>query len=145
MLQDRPQPASVGEPHIYSGNGPLLIFYATSDERVAAVEFAVCNQLLYGYPNDEALGAHPLYAKGLKYYSVHRVEGSSRLCELERANAVHPRHDRDAFLREKEHYVFTFQDATLECLVTTGARFPPRFRVFSSAAEANAAFGRNVA
>ena len=103
------------------------------------VAFDICHLLLYGRPNDEALSCHPLYGHGLQFYAVHRVVNSSRLAALERANAVHPLHDAAEYLREKEHFIFTFQDATLECLVTTGTRFPPRVMTFADRNEAASA------
>jgi hypothetical protein len=63
---------------------------------------------------------------------------------LERANSVHPRHDAVSYREDTEHSVFTFQDATLECRVTTGQHFPPKVQLFETAAAANAAFGCEV-
>lgn len=136
IVAEWPQPASADEPIVIAGRGPLRVCYATADERVAVIVFKVCHQVVYGHPNDEVLNGHPLYAQGLKFYSVHRVRNSTRLATLERANAVHPRHDAGAFLADKEHFVFTFQDGTLECLVTTGTRFPPKVLIFDMLEEA---------
>lgn len=132
VLADWPQPASSGEPIIIAGRGPLRICYATADERVAAVVFDVCHQVIYGHPNDEALTGHPLYANGLKFYSVHKVRHSTRLASLEHANSAHPRHNAAEYLRDKEHFIFTFQDGTLECLVTTGTRFAAKVLTFDT-------------
>ncbi len=145
VLADWPQPCTVGEPRVQAGEGPLRISYLTSDDKVAVVEFPVCHRLIYGHPNEEVLHGHPLYRRGLRFFSVHRVLNSSRLAALERANSVHRRHDAGSYLEDKEHYVFTFQDATLECLVTTGQHFPPKIQVFETAALANEAFGCEVA
>jgi hypothetical protein len=144
VLADWPQPDSVGEPRVRAGEGPLRILYATSENKIAVVEFPLCHQLIYGHPNDEVLHGHSLYQRGLQFYAVHRVANSSRLAALERANSIHPHHDAVSYLQDKEHYVFTFQDATLECLVTTGQRFPPKIQLFETAAAANAAFGCDV-
>jgi hypothetical protein len=124
------------------GRGPLRISYLASDEQIAVVTFDICHLLLYGHPNDEVLNSHPLYGCGLQFYTVHRVLNSTRLEALERANAVHPGHDPTAYLRDKEHYVFTFQDATLECLVTAGIRFPPSVMTFATLDDAAAALRR---
>jgi hypothetical protein len=106
---------------------------------LAAVEFAVCHKLIYGHPNDEALNSHSLYGRGLSFYSVHRVINSTRLATLEKENAVHARYNPAEFLKNKEHYIFTFQDSTLECLVTAGDRFPPKVLTFQTTEEAWAA------
>jgi hypothetical protein len=139
LVLDWPQPSCVGEPRVSTGAGPLRVSYVTADDRVAALEFAVCHRLIYGHPNDEALASHPLYGRGLQYYSVHRVKKSSRLLELEQASAIHPRHKAEVYLADKEHFVLTFQDATLECLVRTGGRFAPKVITFATATEARAA------
>ncbi|MFG6490281.1 hypothetical protein ACG04R_26655 [Roseateles sp. BYS78W] len=139
VIADWPQPASSGEPIVIAGRGPLRICYTTADERVATIVFDVCHQVIYGNPNDEALTGHPLYTHGLKFYSVHKVRHSTRLASLERANSAHPRHDAARYLRDKEHFVFTFQDGTLECLVTTGTRFPAKVLTFDTTDEAMAA------
>jgi hypothetical protein len=139
LMADWPQPSSVGEPRIRTGDGPLRITYVTGTNEVAALEFALCHRLIYGHPNDETLASHPLYGRGLQFYAVHRIKNSSRLQELKQANAVHPRHNPEAYLVAKEHFVFTFQDATLECLVTTGGGCAPRVATFATASEAKEA------
>jgi hypothetical protein len=84
-------------------------------ERVALVEFQRCRTYSFGFPNDEAIQAHPLYALGLKPYSAFEVQKSSWLSQLEQMNSVHPRHKPDSF-ESLHHYVFTFHDSTFECL-----------------------------
>jgi hypothetical protein len=139
LLPDWPQPGTGNAgPVIRYGHGPLRLAYDTSDELVAVVTIPLCLQLVCGHPNDEVLHGHPLYAKGLKFYSVHRVGRSSRLAAMERANAVHPRHHSTSYLRDKEHWVFTFQDCTVECLVLIVEGKRPSFTVCHSWQEANA-------
>ena len=36
--------------------------------------------------------------------------------ELDRRNSVHPRHDPASYMNQR-HFVFMFQDSTLECVV----------------------------
>jgi len=86
----------------------------------------------FGSPNDEALGGHPLVRFGLKFYSVHKVENSPWISELEKRNAVHPRHNRESFLRDSVHFVFTFQDSTLECVALEGKFWSPNIVVCDS-------------
>jgi hypothetical protein len=146
VLDAWPKPESgAPEPRIRATEGCLVVGYGTADGKYAVIEFPVCHQFTFGHPNDEALQGHPLYQRGLKFYSVHRIKNSSRLAALERANAVHPQHDSVAYLQDKEHYVFTFHDSTLECLVTAGDRGRPKSSVYSTAEEANTALGNRVA
>jgi len=98
----------------------------------------------FGSPNDEALDGHPLYKNGLKFYSVHRVEDSSWIRELEKRNSVHPQHDRKLFLENKVHYVFTFQGSTLECVVTEGEYWKPKIQVCSSYEEAEKIWKKEI-
>lgn len=85
---------------------------------------------------------HPLFGKGLAYYSVHEVRNSSLIEMLERRNSVHPRHDRSRYLRDLRHYVFTFQDSMLECVVTEGEWGRPRVSVVATEEEAEQAWRR---
>ena len=81
----------------------------------AVVRFSDCWFHLFGSPNDEALEGHPLYSHGLRAYGTYRVENSSLIRHLTRANAVHPHHDEQRFAR-LNHYIFTFHDSTFECV-----------------------------
>jgi hypothetical protein len=74
-------------------NAPFHIAYLTAAGKHAVIRFPLCSIFTFGAPNDEALAAHPLYRKGLKFYSVHRVDNSSWISLLERRNSVHPSHD----------------------------------------------------
>ena len=69
----------------------------------------------FGYPNDEALDGHPLFALGLEFYAAAEVINSKWPSELERQNRVHPGHSPDYFASLR-HLVFTFHDSTFECL-----------------------------
>ena len=146
VLQDWPQPDSGAPmPQVSATEDDFSLSYNTCTGKVALVRFPTCHQIIFGHPNDEVLNGHALYKCGLKPYSVHRVLRSSRLAALERANAIHPRHDAESFLRRKEHYVFTFHDSTLECLVSTGGSWAPQVRICATRDEANAeAIGRVV-
>ena len=115
-----------------------MVAYDTPMETIAVVVFPLCLQFIFGHPNDEVLQGHPLYERGLKHYSVHRIHNSSRLRAMERANSVHPHHDPRTYLEGKEHFVFTFQDGTLECLANTAGNSAPRVTVVSNWKEAYA-------
>ncbi len=54
------------------------------------IEFHDCLIREFGYPNDEALGGHPLYERGLRFYGVYEAEctsgtepiGDERPCQI---------------------------------------------------------------
>jgi hypothetical protein len=136
VLPDWPQPAVVGSPRISADDSSLLIRYRTPDDKIVVVRFPLCNYVVFGAPNDEALNGHPLYSRGLKFYSVHEVLHSSTIEMLVRRNSVHPRHDPDLF-QDMRHYIFTFQDSTLECVVSEGQWWKATIRVCGSESEAD--------
>jgi hypothetical protein len=70
---------------------------------------------MFGGPNDEALSGHPLYSRGLKFYSAHQVLNSSWIKIREKMNSVHPRHN-PIFFYKKNHYIITFHDNMFECI-----------------------------
>ena len=143
VLDDWPLPAAGAPcPRIMADDSALSLIYRTADGRFAVVHFPLCNYLAFGSPNHEALGGHPLCARGLRHYSVHEVFGSSLIQELERRNSVHPRHDPESYLRGMKHYVFTFQDRTLECVATTEPWWQESIQVFEREEEAKQAFGQ---
>jgi hypothetical protein len=75
-------------------------------------------------------GSHSVLSTlGLKFYSVHQIENSPWIAELERRDAVHPSHNKERFLEDTIHYVFTFQDSTLECVVKEGQYWKPVIKV----------------
>ena len=86
-----------------------------SDEPWCAITFRQCYASFFGPPNDEALEGHPLYSRGLQYYSVHKIKNSSWVRLLEKQNRVHEHHSASHFEKLK-HYVFTFHDSTFECI-----------------------------
>jgi hypothetical protein len=136
VLGDWPQPAAgAPEPRLLANDRSLSLLFRTADDRFAVIRFPLCTFLVFGAPNDEALGGHPLSQCGLRHYSVHEILGSKLVRELERRNSVHPRHDPDSYLRGKKHYVFTFEDCTLEC-VAAEQRRTPSIEVFEREEEA---------
>ena len=81
----------------------------------AVLRFSGVDSVSFGGPNDEALPGHPLWGKGLTFYSFHEVIGSLWVATRERENSVHEHHRRARFARLR-HFVFTFHDETFECL-----------------------------
>jgi hypothetical protein len=113
--------------------------YRTDGDHHAVIRFPLCMFFMFGAPNDEALGGHPLAQVGLRHYSVHEVRESALAYELERRNAVHPRHDPASFANRR-HYVFTFQDSTLECVVPGDKWWAPTVTVYVNVEEAEGAW-----
>ena len=90
-------------------------------EEFAIVAFRGVSQFTFGYPNDEALGSHPLYHTGLAFYAFNRIDASPYLKELGRRNAeAFP--GSEGFWTSKQHYIVTFHDETLE-VICSGAEF----------------------
>jgi hypothetical protein len=136
VLDEWPQPAVVAEPRLIADDHEFSLIYRSTGDDIAVV----CSRYRYlsvGAPNDEALGGHPLAKSGLRHYSVHEVYQSQLIQELERRNSIHPRHSPSLF-RDLKHLVFTFQDNTLECVVTVGKWAEPRIAVFDKMDEAEA-------
>jgi hypothetical protein len=71
---------------------------------------------MFGPPNDEAFGGHPLASRGLSPYAVFEVQQSSWIRKHERMNSVHPSHNRERFLAGIKHFIFAFHDSTFECI-----------------------------
>lgn len=112
-------------PIVIADDRNVLIAYYTTEQsavggnnNVAVVSFRSCLMHMFGYPNDEALGAHPLYNRGLQFYGVFEIKNSSWVRNVERMNSVHPDHSKvqERYLAKK-HLIFTFHDSTFECIV----------------------------
>ena len=125
LLDAWPQPSSAPEALVFATETQLLLRYYISQEEAALIQFPLVKTFQFGSPNDEALGGHPLSKLGLKFYTVHQIENSPWIAELERRNAVHPSYNKERFLEDTIHYVFTFQDSTLECVVKEGQYWKP--------------------
>jgi hypothetical protein len=83
------------------------------DAGTALVEFNRCLITKFGYPNDEALGGHPLAAKMQGAYDIYEVLNSSWAMQLEQQNKVlFPNTGK----WKSRHFIFTFHDSTFECL-----------------------------
>lgn len=87
----------------------------TDEPLFARVSFQRPVAHMFGPPNDEAFGGHPLASRGLRPYGVYEVAGSSWIRALERMNAFHPRHS-PALFGGLRHFIFSFHDSTFECV-----------------------------
>jgi hypothetical protein len=138
VLDDWPPPsAGAPQPRVLADDSTLSLLYRTDDDRFAVIQFPLCTFFVFGAPNDEALGGHPLARFGLRHYSVHEVHGSSLVRELERRNSVHPRHDPSSY-RRRRHLVFTFKDTTLECVILEEEWWTPVISLYLDVDEAQA-------
>jgi len=82
---------------------------------VAVVEFKTCFTAKLGAPNDEVLHGHPLFGKGLDFYSPSIIKNSTWVKELENINKVHWGYNPLVWAK-LNHYFFPFHDTTFECL-----------------------------
>lgn len=144
LLDSWPQPSTSPEAIVFATETQLFLRYSTADEETAVIQFPLVKTFQFGSPNDEALGGHPLSRFGLKYYSVHRIDNSPWIAELEQRNSIHPKHDKERFIKNAVHYVFTFQDSTLECVVNEGQFWSPKIQILSSDEEAKVLWGKLI-
>ena len=114
LIDDWPQPDTVTRAAVAARGSRLAVCYG-SDERFVVLALPYSDMKMGG-PNDETLNGHPLYEFGLKHYSIHRIENSPWLQELERQNSVHPRHTSAWFLNGKVHYLIALKEQTIECV-----------------------------
>jgi hypothetical protein len=136
VIDEWPPPDTVTPAIVSAGPSGLMVGYGTAEGKAAVITFSNWANLKAGGPNDEALGGHPLYEYGLKHYSIHRVENSPWLDELERQNSVHPQHSSGRFRASKVHYIFALKEETVECLVREPNGQGAKVEVFGSPSEA---------
>ena len=104
---------------IGDGTTVKIIGTDSEEENVAIIQFERCYAYLFGPPNDEAFNGHPLSKKGLKPYSVFEIKDSSWIREYEKMNSVHPYHNKESFMNNKKHYIFSFHDSVFECIASS--------------------------
>jgi len=74
LLSDWPQPdAGAPMPAVVADDSSLFVRYSADAGNVVVIHFPLCCVFAFGSPNDEALSGHPLWGRGLQFYSVHRV------------------------------------------------------------------------
>jgi hypothetical protein len=120
------------------GWSTFLLFFARSetvgssgfleDKGVAILECESCAVTKFGYPNDEGLPEHPLYALGLAEASspILEVEGSAWASEV--AMQVRTSSDRiwggrgvkvpDSQGAPDRHFIVLLKEQTFECIAT---------------------------
>jgi hypothetical protein len=95
----------------------VSLVQASDVHTIALVEFIDCDAFTLGGPNDEVLHGHPLWGRGLSYYSAHVIAHSRWLAEAENINKVHQHYNPDRW-KTRKHYLLTFHDETFECLAS---------------------------
>ena len=106
-----------GSPGFQSHGGDVNVIQGEGRATVETPNVVVqCHGVLisrFGYPNDEALSADPLYASGLKFYDVVEVINSPWLREINERNRI-------SFPQFKgyahKHYFMAFHDSSFEVL-----------------------------
>ena len=115
---------STGAPRpvvLMSEERALIAYYVSGvpvDDGVGTAEFVDCLSLRMGSPNDEALGGHPLYGRGLEAYRLHEVVDSRWLSELRAIESAHPLAPAVPF-EACRHFILTFHDSTVEAIAAT--------------------------
>ena len=82
---------------------------------LALVQFIRPNTHRFGTVNDEAANGHPLYGKGLEFYSAHTIENSRWIEELKNIHKVHPGFSESHWTKEK-HFLLFFHDEMFEII-----------------------------
>lgn len=130
-LEDWPKPNTSPEAIVAATEHGLILRYYAGESSAAIIKFPLVRCFKFGSPNDEALSGHPLKKFGLEYYGVHKVKKSPWISELEKQNSVHSRHNKEDYINNSEHYIFTFQDSTFECVIIAGKHFKPEVKVLT--------------
>ena len=86
-----------------------------SDSLVALVSFKNCYDVKMGGINDEVIGHHPLWKRGLCAYGAYEIYNSSWISELQEINSHHPQYRTEYWINYK-HYFFAFHDEMFECI-----------------------------
>ena len=107
-------------PAIQVNDSGLFVAYIVSEpsldgklEEYAVVQFNNVLQHTFGYPNDEALGMHPLYKFGLAFYAFNEVINSPYVADIANRNDKQFPGSKERYLKFR-HWVVTFHDETLE-------------------------------
>jgi hypothetical protein len=102
------------ENFLVSGQRDLYLLLEESEGLINALRF---NFLIYkyGYPNDEAMAAHPMTKYGLGFYGLFEVLNSPWIIEIRDSNRIHPRHN-DSMYNDYKHYIARFKDVTLDVI-----------------------------
>jgi hypothetical protein len=95
---------------------PRSVEPQTEGQTIALIRFNDPLAFMWGHPNVDILGAHPLASRGLQSYSPAEVQQSSWIRHMEQMNSIHPQHTPELFSNFR-HLIFPFHDSTFECVV----------------------------
>ena len=84
-------------------------------ESLALVEFIRPYTHRFGIVNDEAAEGHPLYTKGLEFYSAHLIENSTWIDELKTIHKTHPGFNEKKW-EDRKHFLLFFHDEMFEII-----------------------------
>jgi hypothetical protein len=106
-----------GSPGFRCNGGDVTVVQSEGSADITTPNVIVhCHDVLaarFGYPNDEALAADPLYSAGLKFYDIVEVIDSPWLRELnDRNRAKFPQFKG----YDHKHYFMAFHDSSFEVL-----------------------------
>jgi hypothetical protein len=109
------------EPRILWDEFGLVLAYRCAEDSLSpnvntCVVTTNGSNIIAGWPNVDVLHSHPLYTRGLRYYTIHRVVNSSWVRQMERRNSIHPQHKPELFA-DRIHLLFAFHDSTIEMIV----------------------------
>lgn len=99
-------------------DGTYVTMIDTTSETIyplALVEFIRPFTHRFGTVNDEAGHGHPLYSKGLEFYSAHIVENSTWIDALKTMHKVHPYFNENTWTARK-HFLLFFHDEMFEII-----------------------------
>lgn len=97
-----------GDVKDWDGKTVKVVSPKETQDMIAVVEFRAWYAAL-GVPNDEGLSGHPLWGKGLDYYTPLIVKNSHRIKNI--CNMFPPK-----WAEKLVHYIFPFHDSTFECV-----------------------------
>lgn len=124
------------EPFLFSGDGCVLLcaYRARDFSRLeqdggelgaAVVQFEGVLHYQFGYPNDEAIAAHPYFVHGIRPYSFYIIHESPAVAEFDRRNEIHNRHVKGAYIKRFKHWIGVFHDDTLEVIARSASVVVP--------------------
>jgi len=122
-------------PHVYSNGTKTFLTYLVghsnqnSNEEIinqidsrnktiyqwALVEFLQPNTHRFGTANDKVAVGHPLYNKGLEFYSAHIIVNSGWMLDLMKIHKYHPYFNKKKWTNKK-HFLLFFHDEIFEII-----------------------------
>jgi len=92
----------------------LYLFLEEDKDFITAIKFTY-KIYKFGYPNDEVLSSHPMWAYGLRSYGIYEVLNSPWIEEIKHSNRIHPHHS-DTLFENDRHFIISYKDHTLDVI-----------------------------